>query len=519
MTRRARIALISSGSVILVLAIAVATGVVMVQSGWLLEKIRARVVAEAEKATGGKVEIGALRLDWKTLTAELDNLVIHGTEPANTAPLLTVKRVAIGFRVISLMERDFDVARVEAQDPAAHVILEADGSTNLPRPKMPNGKNAVRKPFWLSGLAISIWPMATSRSSGEGRAKQTTPWNARGGNLAAHVTYDRSGPRYNGTISLAPIDFDWNGGVRVSAQVAATASMENDQLTVSTATVKSAQSQLDLRNVLVSSFTSAVITGEYSARVSLAEADRIFRLVNFQHTGFVNVSGNLRFVSAADYLVTGAARGTGIGYGPVRDMRISGNISATPDKVLVNALIVNALGGEMRGAGEVRKLEDFHISGTLDHFDARMLAGLGGVTNLPYNGILSGPFDAAGKLQEPGFHRIKAGGPLAVSPAADSLPVQGQLTAKYDGETSIAGTRALLARTSAHTHRRDGRAGAAARSPASIARFERSFACSQSAPIARTTSPRRLCFFQRNGSRPIGQPQDCRARRNTECNL
>src|SRR5580692_6391189 len=131
MTRRARIALVSSGSIALILAIAVATGVVLVQSGWLLEKIRARVVAEAEKATGGKVEIGALRLDWKTLTAELDNLVIHGTEPANTAPLLAVKRVVIGFKVLSFVEREFNVARVEAQDPAAHVILEADGSTNL----------------------------------------------------------------------------------------------------------------------------------------------------------------------------------------------------------------------------------------------------------------------------------------------------------------------------------------------------------------------------------------------------
>lgn len=51
MTRRARKALISSGGAILLVAIAVAVGVMMVQSGWLLEKIRVRVVAAAAKAT------------------------------------------------------------------------------------------------------------------------------------------------------------------------------------------------------------------------------------------------------------------------------------------------------------------------------------------------------------------------------------------------------------------------------------------------------------------------------------
>jgi uncharacterized protein involved in outer membrane biogenesis len=280
----------------------------MVQSGWLLEKIRARVVAEAEKATGGKVEIGALRLDWKTLTAELDNLVIHGTEPANTAPLLAVKRVVIGFKVLSFVEREFNVARVEAQVPQAHVIVEADGSTNLPQPKIPKGKNA---PETILSLKIGKFDLANGLMAIEraGSGKDTTPWNARGQNLTAHVTYDHAGPRYDGGISLAPVDFTWNGGVHVTAQVTATASMEKNRLTVSSATVKSDQSELDLRNVSVSSFTAPVTTGEYGARVSLAEADRIFRLVNFQHTGFVNVSGNLRFVSAADYLVTARREG------------------------------------------------------------------------------------------------------------------------------------------------------------------------------------------------------------------
>ena len=73
MSRPARIALISAGAVVLLLAIAVIAGDRDRRSDWLREKFRERIVAEAEKATGGRVEIGAFKLDWSTLTAELDN--------------------------------------------------------------------------------------------------------------------------------------------------------------------------------------------------------------------------------------------------------------------------------------------------------------------------------------------------------------------------------------------------------------------------------------------------------------
>src|SRR5580700_3892754 len=134
----------------------------MVRSGWLLEKIRERVVEEAAKATGGRVEIGALRLDWKTLTAEIDNLTIHGTEPTGTAPLLSVKRVAIGFKVLSFIERQFNVARVEADGPVAHVIIEPDGSTNLPHPGVPKNKNG---PEVILALEIGKFDLASGMVS------------------------------------------------------------------------------------------------------------------------------------------------------------------------------------------------------------------------------------------------------------------------------------------------------------------------------------------------------------------
>ena len=211
--------------------------------------------------------------------------------------------------------------------------------------------------------------------------------------------------------------------------------MEKNRLIVSSATVKSAQSEIDLSNVLVSGFTAPLTTGQYKARISLAEADRIFKFVNFQHTGIMTAAGTFHFVSTTDYLVTGAVKGSAIGYGNVQDMQVSGNISATRDQVLLSGFRVNALGGEMRADGEVRKLADFHLAGQVENLDAQLLAGVGGIARLPWDGIVSGPFDATGKLQEFELHRIVAGATIEVSPAANGVPVHGEVTATYNGET------------------------------------------------------------------------------------
>jgi translocation and assembly module TamB len=438
MTRPGRIALLSVAAVVAILAILTIGGISVARSVWLREKVRERIVAEAEKATGGRVEISDFRFDWSTLTAQLDDLTIHGTEPAGEAPLLAIKRVLVGLKIVSLLRRDFDVARVEVDGPRAHLIVQTDGATNLPRPKTPRaGKTG---PETILDLKIGKFNLTDGLVLAEQTGRQpvrSRPWNARGENLNASVAYSAAGSRYEGAISVAPLHLAWSGYPPVDVQVTAKASMEKNRLTISSASLKTSESQFDLSDLQVNSFTAPITTGQYSAKVSLAEADRIFKLVNFRHTGAMNAAGNVRFVSLTDYQVSGGFHGSGIGYGKVSGVSVAGNISADPYKVLVNGLRVSALGGVILASGRVSKFEDFQLTGRLEHFDARALADLGGVPALPYDGILSGPFEASGKLPEPAFHRLAASATLAVSPAGSGPPLRGEVAASYDG---VAGT-------------------------------------------------------------------------------
>jgi translocation and assembly module TamB len=63
----------------------------ILQSDWLRNEIRERIVSEVERATGGRVELGGFDYDWHTLTAEFRNLVVHGSEPAGSSPLLRLE--------------------------------------------------------------------------------------------------------------------------------------------------------------------------------------------------------------------------------------------------------------------------------------------------------------------------------------------------------------------------------------------------------------------------------------------
>ncbi len=87
MTRAGK-TLIWAGAVTAGLLVAATVGVTIARSDWFREKVRERIISEAARAINGQVELGEFKFNWKTLTAELDNLTIHGTEPAGQPPLL-----------------------------------------------------------------------------------------------------------------------------------------------------------------------------------------------------------------------------------------------------------------------------------------------------------------------------------------------------------------------------------------------------------------------------------------------
>src|ERR1700733_870749 len=143
MKKPVRITLISLGSILLLVLLAGVSVLLIARSDWLREKLRTAVIEQAEKATGGRIEIKKVGLELTGMTAEVDGLVIHGTESPNMAPLLAVDHVTIGIRIISLWTRDVRLSRIDVIHPKVHIVVDVNGDINLPRPKVP-GKTSTQ---------------------------------------------------------------------------------------------------------------------------------------------------------------------------------------------------------------------------------------------------------------------------------------------------------------------------------------------------------------------------------------
>ncbi len=124
---------------VLVVLIAGLAAVLVVQSGWFRERIRARIVEELERATGARAEVANFNFDWKQLSATVAPLILHGKESETEDPLARVDSITVGLRLISALERRVDLARLRVDKPLIHIIIYPDGSTNLPLPRQPAG--------------------------------------------------------------------------------------------------------------------------------------------------------------------------------------------------------------------------------------------------------------------------------------------------------------------------------------------------------------------------------------------
>jgi translocation and assembly module TamB len=97
-----------------------------------------RMIAALEQATGGRVEIATFHWNLLDLEADIGGLVIHGHEAAGEAPFVQADRLSARISVLGLISPRILLRDLEIAHPVFHVIVYADGSSNLPQPRTPS---------------------------------------------------------------------------------------------------------------------------------------------------------------------------------------------------------------------------------------------------------------------------------------------------------------------------------------------------------------------------------------------
>jgi translocation and assembly module TamB len=234
--------------------------------------VRARIVAEMEKITGGRVELGTYHTIPFRLQAEIRGLTIHGAEAPNDVPLAHADRVVARIRIISLLETEFGFNSLLIEHPVIHLIVHPDGTTNIPAPKAQreSTNNPIGQLFALSIRHLQV------RDGNFLWNDQGTPFDFDVNNVSADMSYSFLRGRYDGMLVLGRVSTRFRDFQPFSWTAAARFSLSKNEVEVSSLKWDTGRSHLDASGH-VRDFFHPVISADYKGAVDLAELAFITR--------------------------------------------------------------------------------------------------------------------------------------------------------------------------------------------------------------------------------------------------
>ena len=425
--RGARVLLRVLAAVVVLLVIGALAGLVVVQSGWFHEYVRARIIAELERATGGQVELGRFSFRGPALSAQVAPLVLHGKEAAGEPPLLRVGSVTLGLRIISLFERKIDLASVRVDQPRVRIAIYPDGSTNLPSP----GERLGRKSWseQILDLAVQQYEVAGGLVEIDERR---IPLNLRGEGLDLRMSYDARTPAYRGDVNSRSVRVMPAGLAPVETGVSAQFALERTRLVFSRLLFSTRNSRAELAGELQDlreprgAFT-------VKANAAVRELVRMFP-IPLEPAGSAALDGRLSvaFAKTFRFGITGRVTARGLGYVRDRlqlhDVDLRGDMNLGLDRVSLAHVQATALGAAFTGSASLDHWRDLHAEGTVDALTVAEAAKIVTDRPLPWTGMLAGDVGVEATLGEP---TAKVRASLAVSPAG-TAPVAGRIAAQFD---------------------------------------------------------------------------------------
>jgi len=200
------------GVVVVILAACVLVLSLYVDTPEFQKQVRERLVTVLGQATGGRVEIGRLRLSLWRLDAVADHVIIHGLESEREAPYLQVDRVELQLQWVTFLSQasgphlqfgrsiasHIALNLLEADRPQMHFIVYADGSTNQP---VPEHKSTSTEP--LADTLLDLQAKYLYVNNGTLLLNERAiPFNVAARNLDTKVRYESSGDQYAVTLGL-----------------------------------------------------------------------------------------------------------------------------------------------------------------------------------------------------------------------------------------------------------------------------------------------------------------------------
>ncbi len=197
------------------------------------QRVNRQVVKTLEDATGGRVELHAIRFSLWHLAIEADGLVIHGLEGPGEAPYLSAEKILVRVRVFNFFEHitqlslashvSLDYLRIE--QPQVHLIVDQNGTTNVPKPKHPS---TSKEPVQDTLLDLRAGTVEVAHGVALVNDK-ATPFELAAHGLEALIHYRPAEDVYGATIDLNDLRTHLKGEPEAQSRLHAEAALGRDK--------------------------------------------------------------------------------------------------------------------------------------------------------------------------------------------------------------------------------------------------------------------------------------------------
>jgi len=235
--------------------------------------VRKRVVAEIERLTGGRAEIGSFHVVPFHMQVELRNITVHGKESHTDVPLAHADSLVAHLKVISFLRTEFGFHSVILEHPVIHVVIGPDGATNVPALRVREITSThlpIEQLFALSIDQLSV------RNGEMLWADRKIPLNFAAHDTGLQMNYLFLRRRYEGHLSVGKVDTTVEDFRPFAWMTTVDFSLAPDFADLKSLRWNSGRSSLEVSG-RVSDFRNPQLDGNYYVRIDLAEAAAIVR--------------------------------------------------------------------------------------------------------------------------------------------------------------------------------------------------------------------------------------------------
>lgn len=398
----------------------------MVRTDWFQHKVRDRVIAEVERATGGRVELGAFLFDPSRMTISITRLVVHGAEQPPDPPLLSVPSLRIELNLQSLLSAQVSLHALDIDSPEVHIRVTADGTTNLPG----GAATAASEDSVQTLLDLAVERLELREGS--------VYWNnvpyrlsIRGQGLQLGTRYEQVEQRYALSFRIGQFGFNIAQSEPLLSEAEGEVYIYRDRIEAPRLVVGANGARLEA-HARMQGWQQPEIVAEYKARAAV-EAWKERLHLPFLGEGSAELSGELAWRSATQSLTYSGSLElessiAGIN-GEAPRVHAGAGYSGDAERAYLRDLDVAAFGGHFRGEAEIEIARTtgpgWRLTGDFDGYSIRSVLETLHKTkitrrppDLPWHSQLSGWLRAEGA----GFDNASVSASLILTPPQDLPP-------------------------------------------------------------------------------------------------